>query len=379
VAPTRHRPHKPHEQGPRIEKRGRWQTADLRPWGGSRYTALRDPRDPSWPDAGERTEDRDTAAEWAWKYVALYRDDTRDRHQGRQKARRVTQALIDEYQAHRSRTTAARTPITQQAALHALLDRFRDRPTHSIRAKDLQAMLDELHAQGYARNTLKSNAASWRSFFGWLGGANPAAKLDIPADASPDEPYAWTDEDIQAVRKHAETEPINIRLLIEIGLGTGCRLGEALALRWDDFDPASKTVRITRQHTSGTTRIQQLKGKQSRTALVLPFFWPHYTPTDGLCMAAEGRPLTSGRVYAPTVRCLQAAGVHGPQRGFHDARRTYGRLFLEMGGWMDELQRSLGHSSIRQTEAAYGQFQAAVAAQFARARIYGEGRARRLL
>jgi integrase len=355
-------------------------TADMRPWGGSRYTALRDPRDPSWPDAGERTEDPATAAEWAWRYVAMHRDEARDRQQGQQKARRLTRELIAEYQTYRSRTTAARTPITQQAALVALLERFAASQTSAIRAHDLQAMLDELHAQGYKRNTLKSNKAAWRSFFGWLGGANPAAKLVLPDDDAPNEPYAWTDADIHALREVAEREPVDVRLMLEIGLGTGVRLNEALALRWADFDATSKTVRIARQFTPGTSRVQQLKGKQARTALVLPFFWAHHREGEDYCVLdREGKALNDGRVYAATKRALKAAQVYGPQRGFHDARRTYGRLFLEMGGWMDELQRSLGHSSIRQTEVAYGRFQAAVAAQFARARIYGEGRARRLL
>ncbi len=75
---------------------------------------------------------------------------------------------------------------------------------------------------------------------------------------------------------------------------------------------------------------------------------------------------------------LDAAKLNGPGRNMHDTRRTYGRLFLEAGGWMDELQRSLGHSTIRITERGYGAFQAEVAAEFARQRIYGEGRLRLL-
>lgn len=379
MARTKRKQPKIHERGPRLEKRGRYWTADLRPWQGPRYTAIRNPRDPAWPHDGERTEDADTAAEWSWKYVALYRDDARNRQQGLPSPRRISAALVT-YHEHRTRTTSERTPISQAAALNALGERFGERLSHQVQPKDVQAMVNELVSGGYATNTITANVAAWSAFFKWCGGPNPATDLTLPEPDAPDEPYAWTDADIQALRDKAERAPVDVRLLIELGLGTGVRLNEALALRWSDFDPASKTVRIVRQLVPGTRRTKGLKGKQSRTALVLPFFWPHYREGDGLCLTgADGRSLTSNVAYTPTLRALQAAGVDGPQRGIHDARRTYGRLFLEMGGWMDELQRSLGHSSIRITERAYGRFQAAVAAQFARQRIYGEGRARRML
>jgi integrase len=381
VAPTKHRAHKPHEHGPRLEQRGRYWTADLRPWQGQRYTALRDPQDPAWPHAGERTEDRDTAARWGWEYVALHRGEARARAYGVGQPRRLGEALAA-YSEHRERTVSEQTRKVQAAALRELLERFGPQKlVHQIGPQDVQSMLDELHEADYKPNTLLSNANALSGFFRWVGGPNPAASLQLPDVATPDEPYAWADADIQALRDKAERSPVDVRLMLELGLACGVRLNEALALRWSDFDPDSKTVRISRQMQPGTRRIVVLKSKQARTALVLPFFWPHYPPTAaGLCIAdAAGKPLTSNVVYKPVVRALQAAGVHGPQRGYHDARRTYGRLFLEMGGWMDELQRSLGHSTIRITERAYGRFQAAVAAQFARQRIYGEGRARRLL
>ena len=44
-----------------------------------------------------------------------------------------------------------------------------------------------------------------------------------------------------------------------------------------------------------------------------------------------------------------------------------------MGARLEELQRFLGHASIRSTEASYGWLTEQSAAALARARIYGEG------
>src|SRR5690606_34400044 len=62
------RPHRPHELGPRLFRRGRWWAADLRPWGGGRIT-LRNPRELGGPDKGGRTGLRDVAEKWKWAYV----------------------------------------------------------------------------------------------------------------------------------------------------------------------------------------------------------------------------------------------------------------------------------------------------------------------
>src|SRR5690606_38475834 len=75
------RPHRPHELGPRLFRRGRWWAADLRPWGGGRVT-LRDPRARGWPRKGERTEHRDIAEKWKWAYVEYAQSEARARQLG---------------------------------------------------------------------------------------------------------------------------------------------------------------------------------------------------------------------------------------------------------------------------------------------------------
>jgi integrase len=310
-----------------------------------------------------------------WSYVSLLRGERTDEQLGRPKKRLLATA-IDEYRRHRERTVADRTYATEWAALALLRDRFPRAYVHTITTEALQEIFNELHDAGYQPGTLATRRIQMSAFFKWAGGSNPAKGVKTVAVTHSDDPYAWSDADLKRLRKKAASidTGVPLRLMLAIGLSTGVRRGELLALKWSDFDYKSKTVRVVRQFASGSTRVSALKGKRSRTAIVLPAFWEWYQEGDGYCIMRDGKPLRDSMVFSPFRSLLEACGLHGPGRGIHDARRTYGRLFLEAGGWMDELQRSLGHRSITTTERQYGQFQAEVAASFARDRIYGTGR-----
>jgi integrase len=70
-------------------------------------------------------------------------------------------------------------------------------------------------------------------------------------------------------------------------------------------------------------------------------------------------------------RILDTAGLNEMGVGWHSLRHTYAKRFIDMGGRIQELQKSLGHSSIQTTEQVYGHFEDEDAARMARQRIYG--------
>jgi integrase len=63
--------------------------------------------------------------------------------------------------------------------------------------------------------------------------------------------------------------------LVDVMLATGCRIGEALALRWKETDPAEHVVYLTgtvvRENGVGLFRQDTTKGKKPRGLLVPPF------------------------------------------------------------------------------------------------------------
>lgn len=70
---------------------------------------------------------------------------------------------------------------------------------------------------------------------------------------------------------------------------------------------------------------------------------------------------------------IDGAGLKRDRQNAHSFRHTYARICLEKGARLEELQRFLGHASIKTTEASYSWLTEQSAATLARARIYGEG------
>jgi integrase len=62
----------------------------------------------------------------------------------------------------------------------------------------------------------------------------------------------FTIEETKAILTAAKTEPINIRLLIEIALFTGMRRGEILGLMWRDVDLRKGKIQVTHNLTIPT-------------------------------------------------------------------------------------------------------------------------------
>ena len=150
---------------------------------------------------------------------------------------------------------------------------------------------------------------------------------------------------------------------------------EMFAVEWRAFRPEQCTARITQQLSSDARSFAPLKGKTNRTTLFLPGWWTWHTPSERGLVLGSG---TDGRVgherhvqRDAIVAVLKAAGLFRPGLGWHGLRHTYSRLFLESGGYMEDLQRSLGHSSLSVTERSYGHLRPDFAAERARQRIYG--------
>lgn len=378
----RERAHRPTELGPRLIRRGRYFACDLRPWSMGRPT-LRNPGHPSWPEKGERTEHADVAERWRWSYYELAREGKRKRQLGIPAERRLGDA-VQAYLAHRETNVEGQTHSLDIHATGRLLEALGDRRfVHDITKDDIQKLVDARLQAGYSVWTVRTLRRYLALFFRWAQlEPNPAQAASVPKEPRT-EIFTWSDAQIDELRKASIAidelhEGRYARRLIDAGLATGVRFRELLTLRWDDFDTRTRTVRVRRQADGYYLRTKPPKGGKARTAVVLPWWWDQHQQATGY-LFPDGDKFIGSKTAERTLKdVLEAAKLSGPRRSFHDLRRTYGRLFLEAGGWMDELQRSLGHQSIKTTERAYGHFHEAVAAQFAIDRIYGEGRQRRL-
>lgn len=384
------RAHTPHKLGPRLIQRGRYWTTDLRPWGGSQYTPLRDPKASGWPSRGDRTEHQDVAERWKWHYVDLLAGDARSAQLGRRRRARPLGTLVERFAAERALTRAYNTRLSDATALetHLVGTLGADRDVETITRAEIQALFSRLAGEGYAASTLQTYCIAVGHFFTWLGRAdddNPARSVALPTIAETDV-RAFTDDELETLRAAADDfdagrvrvqggrhTPFPMRRAVELGLATGGRQAELFALEWSAFREASRTARFVAQLAHDSSGLAPLKGKRARTALVLPSWWEHHERRSrGRILGQED--VAGARLLHTAYRWINYlydhAGLNAQGQAWHVLRHTYARLFIEMGGRLEELQKSLGHSSILTTEQAYGHLSEDAAATLARQRIY---------
>jgi len=164
-----------------------------------------------------------------------------------------------------------------------------------------------------------------------------------------------------------EVEPRHYPLFFTLSR-TGVRLGEALALQWDDFDFARRKVRVVRGISCG--RVETPKSGRARTidmSLALrDLLQRHDAGTQAgwlkrglprpewVFATSEGTFLDRNNVAKAFAHALRAAGLthHSP----HDLRHTFASLLLQDGVSLAHVQRMLGHADPRLTASLYGKW-----------------------
>ena len=180
----------------------------------------------------------------------------------------------------------------------------------------------------------------------------------------------FTIEEAKAILTAAKTEPINIRLLIEIALFTGMRRGEIVGLKWSDINLDKQCLSVKRSiykpkgeksiekepksHSSIRTiaipnclciTLQEYKEYQNSYALSHGVAWQNldYIFTDEF-----------GNVMNPQTPTKQFSHFlvrHNIRHlKFHCLRHTSATLLLSNGCDIKTVSARLGHSSIETTD-----------------------------
>jgi integrase len=178
-----------------------------------------------------------------------------------------------------------------------------------------------------------------------------------------------------AVLRDSVTEPW--RPLVEFLVASGCRWGEAVALKPGDVDRDESTVRIVRAWRYGPDgyTLGVPKTRKSRRTINVPasvlnkLDYDHkwlFVNRDGGPVRAHG---FTPRVWVPAVT---RSGIT-PRPRIHDLRHTCASWMIAAGVPLPVIQAHLGHESIQTTIGVYGHLDrsSARAAAAAIAKILG--------
>lgn len=169
----------------------------------------------------------------------------------------------------------------------------------------------------------------------------------------------------EQIRQVLEEIPAYWRPLFLCLAVTGLRIGELLALRWQDIDWDSKKVRIT--HALWRGQLESPKTEASIRTLHLPATLHQallihrgrsvFTePQDFVFCRADGAPLDPGHLRENMLYpAMDRAGIKRSPRthGFHLFRHSAGSIVHSETGSVKLAQRQLGHAKISTTADIY--------------------------
>ncbi len=186
------------------------------------------------------------------------------------------------------------------------------------------------------------------------------------------EPQAWSKEELDTFLRATENDRLG-GLWFLLG-SLGLRRGEALALRWSDYDPDKLTLSITKSRKKVGTSIIESSTKTARSVRTLPV--PKAVATvleshkarqiqeveyllslgiraeSGYMFLSEyGKPLDPDNTSKAFKKFAKLAGLG--DRHVHELRHLSASLLLARGVPMAEISRILGHSSSRVTDEVY--------------------------
>ena len=255
-------------------------------------------------------------------------------------------------------------PTTLKRSYQPLYDRitahFGGRYIREIKPMDVQQFLATIIS--YSQKSVNNHLSIVKQIFDHaviIGAieSNPATAVKVPKGLKKNKRDMITASQMQAIEANI-SYPV-FGLLAFFLLYTGCRRGEALALKWADIDFPNKLIHITKsayynsneakfkapKTDAGTRQIilldklaTQLQQCENRTGFV-------FSVTSGQQALKESQATKGWNRY------VKAIGIDGVTP--HMLRHTYASLLYEAGVDVKSAQDLLGHADISTTQNIY--------------------------
>jgi integrase len=243
-----------------------------------------------------------------------------------------------------------------------LLPAFGDSRLCDIGTLQIQQFVLQKFASGLSwecadhyRNLMSKLFATAKKW-GFFAGDNPATGVELPEKKAVREKHVLLPEQVPPLLA-ALGEPV--RTMVSVGVLTGLRIGEILALRWRDVDFTSGEIHVEQACYRGLIGTPKTKG--SRRTLPMPQIL-----RDELKRLREKSPSGELLIFSTRNRTpfsdtnllhkhLKPTGrkLGMPWLNWHTLRRTHATLLQHAGATLREAQAQLGHSKMSTTLEIY--------------------------
>jgi integrase len=262
--------------------------------------------------------------------------------------------LVERWNSAAAATIKGTTVAFYRRHLKAnLIPAFGAREISTIGRYDVESFLAS-KAGAYCRNTLRGmrvslgKVMSWAVLCGWLE-KNPCSGVKLPQARSRITRTILRPEQTLAIASKLVEPYSTLVLFLAV---TGLRVGEAVGIKWSDFD--GDVLRVRRRIYEG--KADTTKTGKSQRDLPIPASllsrMRSLGGSDWVFRSCADTPANPGNALKRYLRpAARELGI--PIGGWHDFRHTLGTK-LRKCGWSAKVRADiLGHSSLQTTEGTY--------------------------
>ena len=257
---------------------------------------------------------------------------------------------------------------------------FYNLPLQDVTAMTIQEAFNENARTGGAPTTLKRAGDALRKFYDWVEkndlykNVGRLVTVPKPKQKRRGDVTVWTDEEIAAILGNFDKadKRFRLRFLLVLAYFTGARIGELLALRYDDISAAgvfiNKQVQadengaliVKETKTAGSVRTVPIDDPRVFRELEMHKAWhakeakQNKYPLDYIFTTETGTFYDKHNITRAAGRYYERIGIELNERTtFHTFRHTFGSNLANRGVPIEYASRLMGHDSIETTSQYY--------------------------
>lgn len=240
---------------------------------------------------------------------------------------------------------------------------FKKKNMNEIKASDIRAWQNALMKKGYSETYLKTVNNQLSAIFNYAVRYydlkdNPCRKAGSIGKSHAGEKEFWTKQEFKQFLVTVENKP-ETKMAFLLLYWTGMRIGELLAITYNDIDLEKRTISVNKsyQRIEGRDIITPPKTPKSKRIITIPPFLTeelkeYISHLYGIMADERMFRFTKSYMEHEIIRGIKASGVKRIR--LHDIRHSHASLLISMGENPLLIKERLGHEKIQTTLGTYG-------------------------